>query len=247
MRLENLASRPDLLGSALGLGDIGAEFMHHDQIGTLTRAARLAVRWPEFFVVVLDDEVPVARAVSVPLAFPTTDRTELPDHGWDGIILWAIQDALDERAPTILAGLDVQVAPDRRGQGIAGHALTALRACARDHGLDRLVVPVRPTGKQRHPHLSMQEYLARRRPDGSSADPWVRAHELVGARYVKVAPFAMTITGTVKQWESWTGAPLTGGSNVVDGGLVPVLASIEQDLGVYVEPNVWFEHPVGSE
>ena len=81
----------------------------------------------------------------------------------------------------------------------------------------------------------------------SGTDPWVRAHELVGARYVKVAPFAMTITGTLRQWESWTGASLSAGSNVVDGGLVPVLASIEQDLGVYVEPNVWFEHPVGSQ
>jgi GNAT superfamily N-acetyltransferase len=244
MHLENLASRPDLLGQGRGLGDIGAEFMQHDQIATLTTAARLAVRWPEFFVIVLDGEVPVARAVSVPLAFPTTDRTELPDHGWDGVILWAIQDALDERAPTSLAALDVQVATDRRGQGIAAYALLALQACARDHGLDRLVVPVRPTGKQRHPHLSMQEYLARRRPDGLSADPWVRAHELVGARFVKVAPFAMTITGALKQWESWTGAPLRAGSNVVEGGMVPVLASMEQDLGVYVEPNVWFEHPV---
>ncbi|WP_328809356.1 hypothetical protein [Saccharothrix sp. 6-C] len=54
----NLAERPDLLEPALALGDIGAEFMKHDQIGALMRARRLAVRWPEYFLVVLDGDVP---------------------------------------------------------------------------------------------------------------------------------------------------------------------------------------------
>jgi hypothetical protein len=37
---------------------------------------------------------------------------------------------------------------------------------------------------------------------------------------------------------------LTEGANVVDGALVPVLASAGLDVGVYVEPNVWMEHAV---
>lgn len=244
MVIESLATRPDLLEAALGLGDIGAEFMQHDPIATLTRAARLAARWPEYFLVVLDEGAPVARAVSVPFAFPTAERTELPDHGWDGVILWATEDALDGTTPTALAGLDVQVATHRRGQGIAALALTALRDCARVHGLSRLVIPVRPTGKQNRPQQSMHDYLQRRRPDGYSTDTWLRTHERVGARFVKIAPFAMTITGTLEQWERWTGSALKPGANIVDGALVPVLASAEQDLGIYVEPNVWLEHPV---
>ncbi|WP_208024315.1 hypothetical protein [Amycolatopsis pithecellobii] len=40
--------------------------------------------------------------------------------------------------------------------------------------------------------------------------------------------------------------PLAGGPNVVDGALVPVLASVEQDLGIYVEPNVWLEYPLSA-
>ncbi|WP_306876075.1 hypothetical protein [Streptosporangium brasiliense] len=76
--------------------------MQHDRIGTLTRARRLAARWPEYFLVVLDGDVPVARAVSVPVAFPTPERTEKPDHGWDGVILRAVQDALDNRPTTTL-------------------------------------------------------------------------------------------------------------------------------------------------
>ncbi|MEV6871715.1 Long-chain-fatty-acid--CoA ligase [Amycolatopsis sp. NPDC051128] len=242
----NLAERPDLLEPALALGDIGAEFMQHDQIGALTRARRLAVRWPEYFLVVLDGDVPVARAVSVPLVFPDTERAELPDQGWDGIIIWAIEDALDERPPTCVAALDVQVTSDRRGEGIAAEALTFLRQSVRERGLSRLVIPVRPTTKDQLPSLPMEQFLDRRRPDGSSADPWVRAHERLGGQFVKVAPFSMTIVGSLAQWQSWTGSSLDEGANVVEGALVPVLASTELDVGVYVEPNVWMEHAVGQ-
>ncbi|GAB3907041.1 hypothetical protein GCM10029964_104610 [Kibdelosporangium lantanae] len=181
MLVVTLADRPDLLDPALALGGVGAEFLRHDPVATLTRARRLAVRWPEYFLVVLDDGVPVARAVSVPLVFPDADRTELPDHGWDGIIVWAVEDALDGRPPTCVAALDVQVADDRRGEGIAGRTLEFLRESVRERGLDRLVVPVRPTTKARFPLLPIERFLANRRPDGLSADPWLRAHERVGA------------------------------------------------------------------
>ncbi|WP_216214028.1 Long-chain-fatty-acid--CoA ligase [Amycolatopsis aidingensis] len=244
MLVENLASRPDLLEPALALGDVGAEFAHHDQIGTLTRARRLARRWPEYFLVLLDGDEPVARAASVPLVFPDADRAELPDHGWDGAVLWAVEDALDERLPTALVALDVQVVRERRGKGIAGEALLALREVARARGLSRMVVPVRPTGKPDYPRLSMPGYVALRREDGLPEDAWLRTHERLGAWFVRIAPFAMTVTGSVGQWRSWTGRSFVDGPNVVSGGLAPVLVSLEQDLGVYVEPNVWYEHPL---
>lgn len=237
-----MAERPDLLEPALALGDIGAEFLRHDPVAALTRARRLAARWPEHFLLVLDDGVPVARAVSVPLVFPDADRAELPDHGWDGVIVWAVEDALDGRTPTCAAALDVQVAPDRRGRGIAAEAVTALRESARERGLNRLVAPVRPTTKDRFPTTSMEDFLARRRPDGLSVDPWVRVHERLGGRVVKVAPFSMTVVGTLDQWRSWTGDSLVEGANVIRDGLVPVLVSTALDVGVYVEPNVWVEH-----
>ncbi|XVV03774.1 Long-chain-fatty-acid--CoA ligase [Actinosynnema sp. CA-248983] len=242
LSVVTLAQRPDLLVPALDLGDIGAEFMQHDPVAALTRARRLAQRWPDHFLIVLDRDRPVARAVSVPLVFPDPDRPELPDHGWDGVIIWAVEDALDARMPTCVAALDVQVAPDNRGRGYAAAALAALRDSARNVG--KLVIPVRPTTKARHPQLSMDDFLARRRPDGLSEDPWLRAHERLGARIVKVAPFSMTIIGTRDQWHDWTGHPLNDGPNTVEGALVPVIAS--HDLGIYVEPNVWVEHDLGS-
>ncbi len=53
-------------------------------------------------------------------------------------------------------------------------------------------------------------------------------------------------TGTVAQWENWTGMALpASGSYVVKGGLVPVLIDRGRDIGEYVEPPAGFvtAHP----
>ncbi|WP_037357147.1 GNAT family N-acetyltransferase [Amycolatopsis orientalis] len=235
-RIEDLATRPELRVPALRLGFTGGEFLGQGLTAGLASSKRLAAQWPEFFLVLLDDDVPVARAAAVPVAFPTADRPELPDHGWDAALVWAAEDHLDGREPTTLAALEVYVAESARGQGIAAHALVELKNRARRAGLSRLVVPVRPTGKP--PLESIVDYL------GRSADPWLRSHERLGAEFRRIAPFAMTVTGTFAQWERWTGVRLDDGRTVVPGGIAPVLASTEQDLGVYVEPNVWYEHPL---
>ena len=53
----------------------------------------------------------------------------------------------------------------------------------------------------------------------------------------------MTITGTVSEWEAWTGMPFPdSGEYVVPGALVPVSIDRELDRGRYVEPNVWVLH-----
>jgi hypothetical protein len=51
--------------------------------------------------------------------------------------------------------------------------------------------------------------------------------------------------GTVAEWRRWTGMAFDrSGEWVVPGGRVPVHVSLEQDRGVYVEPNVWVRHTV---
>jgi hypothetical protein len=57
----------------------------------------------------------------------------------------------------------------------------------RDHGLDTLIAPVRPTLKHRYPLTPIERYLSWRRPDGTHLDPWLRTHERLGADIVKVA------------------------------------------------------------
>jgi hypothetical protein len=60
---------------------------------------------------------------------------------------------------------------------------------------------------------------------------------------VKVAPYSTVIPGTLAQWREWTGLSFDrSGETVVPGALVPVVASLEHDYAVYVEPNVWMRH-----
>jgi hypothetical protein len=61
-----------------------------------------------------------------------------------------------------------------------------------------------------------------RREDGELIDPWMGLHERLGARVAAALPHSLRITGTVREWETWTD-----------------LARI----GTYWEPNVWMIHP----
>ena len=51
------------------------------------------------------------------------------------------------------------------------------------------------------------------------------------------------MTGTVEQWETWTGLlfPSTG-HYVIPDGLSPLYIDREADLGTYTEPNIWVQH-----
>lgn len=167
-----------------------------------------------------------------------------PDHGWDQAIQWAAQDIMDGRLPNALCALEVVIAPHARGTGLSPQMLKALKARAAETGMKRLIVSVRPIGKEDEPDTPMEEYANRRRDDGLFADRWLRTHERLGARMVKICPFAVTITGTFADWHEWTGVTLTDGENRIPGGIAPVYASAKHGFGVYVEPNVWLEHPM---
>ena len=79
------------------------------------------------------------------------------------------------------------------------------------------------------------------REDGLPFDPWIRLHHRLGAELLAAAPESMVISGSVTEWESWTGMSFPeDGDYVVPGGLVPVC--FEDGVGRYVEPNVWMRH-----
>jgi hypothetical protein len=83
-----------------------------------------------------------------------------------------------------------------------------------------------------------------RRADGLLFDPWLRAHERLGAELMGIAKDSLVVEGTVAELEKWTGLTLPDtGSYVVPGALVPVEVDREHDRGSYREPNVWMRHP----
>jgi hypothetical protein len=57
----------------------------------------------------------------------------------------------------------------------------------------------------------------------------------------------MTITGTVAEWERWTGLTFPGsGPCVVPFATNPVIVDREADLVVYHDANAWVVHDLST-
>jgi hypothetical protein len=53
----------------------------------------------------------------------------------------------------------------------------------------------------------------------------------------------MTISGTLANWEEWTGMVFPeSGEYVVSGACQPVVIDRDADRGTYHDPNVWVVH-----
>ncbi|WP_432761616.1 hypothetical protein [Rhizobium calliandrae] len=247
MKLEifSLRARPDLIPAVFSkdLNDVWPEFIRHDPTTKLYFGTPIFSDYLDYaFAGVVDDEV-VGRAFGVPFAFNVKGRTELPDGGWDEVIRWSHEDRLIDRKPTAMSALEITLAARARGIGNALAMLNALKVCAKRMGFAEISVPVRPTQKHLYSRMPMSEYIKLQRDDGSPLDSWLRTHFNAGGKIDKIAPYSMTVVGTIAEWSQWTQAKLQNSGMIdVEGALVPVLISIEQDLGVYVEPNVWVRY-----
>jgi GNAT superfamily N-acetyltransferase len=229
LRILTHAER-DLRGT---IGDLWPEFMTHDPIANAFWP-RLYEVFPDFQFWVVDEKATIGYACTVPV------------H-WDGLVAeqrgidWALSDG-QAGEPTTLSAVVAALVPEYRGKGISSVLLRRMASLATAHGLDCMIAPVRPTWKERYPLTPIESYIKWRREDGFHYDPWLRAHERVGADILDPAPRSMTITGSRAEWEDWTGLQFPeDGDYVVPGGLVPV--HFADGVGTYVEPNVWMRHP----
>lgn len=101
----------------------------------------------------------------------------------------------------------------------------------------------RPTRKHLYPLATVEEYAAWTRQHGQPLDPWVRLHLRLGARVVALAPAAQTMTGSVTEWQNWTGLEFPAdGSYVIPRGLGLLVIDRKADSGSYVEPSIWVRH-----
>jgi hypothetical protein len=245
-RAFTLAERPDLrAASEAVISGAWPEFMTHDAIWA-EHAHFLWEAFPEFqFVIVDDDSDVVAVGHAIPFVWDG-DATHLPD-GIDGVLPAAAAAFAARTPPTSVSALEIVITPGRRGTGLSRVCIDTMSAITVAHGLADLVAPVRPTWKHRYPLTPLDRYARWRRPDGQLFDPWLRTHERAGARSIGVCPASMCITGTVSEWEDWTGLVFPeSGTYIVPDALVPITIDRARDEGRYVEPNFWMHHATAA-
>ena len=194
----------------------------------------------QFWLVDEDTDVVLAEGNSLPARL---DLDTLPDRGWEHVVEHATS---GEEAPTLVSAIQVLVDPTLHGGGLSSLMLAEMRRIAAAAGYRDLVAPVRPNRKSLYPLTPMERYVAWTAADGLPFDPWMRVHARAGATITKVCPESMVISGSVEDWEGWTGMRFPeSGRYAVPGALEPVELDAEADLGVYVEPNVWMHHRIG--
>ena len=198
--------------------------------------------FPEWNLTLVDvEQAPVATGWGIPVRWDGS-VADLPG-GYTQATIRAVEGREQGIEPDTLVICGAIVAGRRTGQGLASRLLAVLRDLAIDSRLQRVIAPVRPTLKQRYPLTPIETFMAWTRPDGSALDPWVRTHLRMGATIIAAAPSSQTMTGTVAEWEKWTGIPLPStGDYVIPQGLSVLHIDREADLGTYTEPNIWIRH-----
>lgn len=249
MEAVNLADRPDVAAAAFAIpyADGPGGFMQSELMSKLVRRTRIADRWPSTTIALLERDECLARGVAVTFAGGLPGRKPFPDRGWDQVVVWAVEDALDGQAVDTVCALEIAVHPRWQRRGLSARVLAAMRANAAALGFGELIAPVRPPAKATEPWTAMAKYAMRQRADGLPADPWLRVHVRAGGQIVRIASCSATVQASLEDWRGWTGLALEDdGPVAVPGALVPVLVAQKLDVGVYVEPNVWMVHPLNA-
>ncbi len=238
-RVVTLAENPDTFARRVPLlRQVWPEYnMHGDVLNA--RWGEIDDRYPEFQFVLLDGDGALAGLGNcTPLRWDGTAE-DLP-AGLDDALDRSLTDPGSATAACAMQGV---IEPGRQGRGLAAEPVRAMAEIARAAGLTDLIAPVRPNWKERYPLAPMDRYAFWTREDGEPFDPWIRVHVRMGAEILKPAPESVRITGSVKEWESWTGMTFPeSGDYVFPRGLAPVRIDRERDTGEYWEPNVWLRH-----
>lgn len=238
--------RPDLVEQAVLFNELGWPIFMCQDPNEQQYWSLLETLFPQFqLMLCLADEV-VAVGSAVPLYWDGT--TEGLPGGWGAALAQGIQDFQRERSTNCVSALSVVVHPEHRRKGLSRLVLQAMCREIKQQHLDHLIAPVRPSLKQYYPRTPIEQYIAWQQSDGTPFDSWVRVHWGLGAKILALAPESMTVTGSLSQWQEWTGIDFpASGEYLIPGALQPVVVDTVKGCGYYKEPNVWMHHALSSE
>jgi hypothetical protein len=226
--------------------EVWPEFMLHDPVAN-ENWHELFDRFSDYQLALYDTQN--RRVAGMGNSFPLRwDDTfdNLPEGGWD----WAFQEAVRNHRqgvePNVHCAIQIVLRPGYRSQGLSMPMIQAVRAVTQSRGLKSLIIPIRPSEKHRYPLTSLDDYITWKTEEALPFDPWLRVHVRAGARIIKICHDSKAIRGTRAEWAQWTGMQFPqNGLYIIEGALNPMEINLEQDEGIYLEPNVWIVHKTG--
>ncbi len=172
---------------------------------------------------------------------------ELPEDAFDWGLEKGIKDFEDGKEINAALAIQIIIPKEYQGKGISHIAVVEIKKMCAKMGIKKLIIPVRPTLKSKYPISHIDEYTKWKNEKGLPFDPWLRVHVKQNGKIIKPCNKALIVKGTIEQWETWTQMSFPeSGKYVVDGALCPVRIDIENDLGVYIEPNVWVSYEISD-
>jgi len=221
------------------------EFMLHDPAAN-KYWRRLYDDFPEYQFCLAENgtDTIISSGNCIPLHYDGAPD-DLPEEGWDWALQKGFDDTLINASPNLLCALSITIHPAHRDKGLSQKMIQIMKAIGRSQNLKALIAPVRPFLKSIYPLIPIERYLKWCNDDNLPFDAWLRVHVRDGGRIIKCCPQSMRITGTVSEWEEWTGQKFPeSGTYTVYGALVPIEIDCESDIGEYIEPNVWVYHSI---
>ena len=193
--------------------------------------------YPEYQLLFKIDSEYVGVGNSAPIYW-NGNIDDLPS-GFDEAIKTIIE---ENKKPNTLCGLAAVISKEHLGKRISFTIINNFKKLTKSHGYSNLILPIRPTLKSQYPTIPMNNYINWEK-NNLPFDPWLRVHIKIGGEILKVANPSMIVRGTVSDWQKWTGMYF-GESNryIVQGALNPINIDLENNLGEYIEPNVWVLH-----
>lgn len=240
--IVSLAERPELLDAHQTFGGAAwPEFMLHDPVA-IAHWDRMMRHFSTYQLSLLSGDEIIAVINAVPLRFDGCPDT-LPDRGVDWGVEKSVEDHQAGRIPNALMGLQIVVGKAFRRRGLSKASAQEMIRLAVDHGLESVLLPVRPSDKHRFPLIPMESYITWSNDKGLPYDSWLRVHLRLGGQLVKVCTESMKICGSIDKWSEWTGLEFPGsGEYIIPYALNPIEIDVKDNTGTYVEPNVWVVH-----
>lgn len=223
------------------------EFMLHDSVAA-ENWHELLDRFADYQLALYDNENKRVAAMgnSFPLRWEDSlDR--LPEEGWDWAFVEAVNQHKQNVSPNMQCAIQVVIREEYQGHRLSTKVLQALDDIAESKGFGQLIVPVRPNEKSKYPLISIDDYITWKTEEGLPFDAWLRVHARLGGKIVKICHESKIIRGTRAEWEQWTHLKFPqSGQYIISGALNPIKMNIEENKGIYIEPNVWMVHTIAA-